>query len=213
MTIGIIGSGALGSNLARAFAKKGISATIATRRGPESLAALVSEVGPSIKAGTVAEAARADIVIVAVRFEALETALAGLPKWNNRIVVDSTNAVAFLEPGSPEAQDPTNPLAAYGIKAIDLGGRQSSEVFSALVPGARVVKAFNHLEVTALIEPELSGDQRVLFYSGDDADAKAEVRNLIETAGFFPVDLGSLVVGGQLTGLFGALSGINFIKV
>lgn len=213
MTIGIIGSGALGSNLARAFAKKGISAVIANRRGPESLAGLVREVGPSIKAGTVAEAASADIVIVAVRFESLETALAGLPAWNNRIVIDGTNAVIFLEPGSPETQDPTNPLAAYGIKAIDLGGRQSSEVFSTFVPGARVVKAFNHLEVTALVEPELSGGQRVLFYSGDDAAAKADVRKLIESIGFFPVDLGSLAVGGELADLLGALGGTNFIKV
>lgn len=213
MTIGIIGSGALGSNLARAFAKKGISAVIANRRGPESLADLIREVGPSIKAGTVAQAATADIVIVAVRFEALEAALAGLPAWNNRIVIDGTNAVIFLEPGSAETRDPTNPLAAYGIKAIDLGGKQSSEVFSTFVPGARVVKAFNHLDVTALVEPELSGGQRVLFYSGDDTAAKAEVRKLIESAGFFPVDVGSLVVGGQLTELSGALAGVNFIKV
>lgn len=213
MTIGIIGSGALGSNLARAFAKKGMSAVIANRRGPESLADLIREVGPSIKAGTVAQAASADIVIVAVRFEALETALAGLPTWNNRIVVDGTNAVIFLEPGSPETLDPTNPLAAYGIKAIDLGDKQSSEVFSTFVPGARVVKAFNHLEVTALVEPELSGGQRVLFYSGDDDAAKADVRKLIESIGFFPVDLGSLAVGGELADLLGALGGTNFIKV
>lgn len=213
MTIGIIGSGALGSNLARAFAKKGMSAVIANRRGPESLADLIREVGPSIKAGTVAQAASADIVIVAVRFEALETVLAGLPTWNNRIVVDGTNAVIFLEPGSPETLDPTNPLAAYGIKAIDLGDKQSSEVFSTFVPGARVVKAFNHLEVTALVEPELSGGQRVLFYSGDDDAAKADVRKLIESIGFFPVDLGSLAVGGELADLLGALGGTNFIKV
>lgn len=213
MTIGIIGSGALGSNLALAFAKKGISAVIANRRGPASLASLVSKLGPSIKAGTVAEAASADIVIVAVRFEALETALAGLPAWNNRIVIDGTNAVIFLEPGSPETLDPTNPLAAYGIKAIDLGDKQSSQVFSTFVPGARVVKAFNHLEVTALVEPELSGGQRVLFYSGDDDAAKADVRKLIESIGFFPVDLGSLAVGGELADLLGALGGTNFIKV
>src|SRR3954469_20258145 len=59
MSIGIIGSGALGSNLARALAKKGISATISNSRGPESLASLVQELGPSIKAGTVEEAAGA----------------------------------------------------------------------------------------------------------------------------------------------------------
>ena len=86
-------------------------------------------------------------------------------------------------------------------------------MFSTLVPGARVVKAFNHLEVTALVEPELSGGQRVLFYSGDDDAAKAEVRKLIESIGFFPVDLGSLAVGGKLADLLGSLGGTNFIKV
>jgi predicted dinucleotide-binding enzyme len=67
MTIGIIGSGGLGSNVARALANKGISAAISDRRGPDSLAALVAEFGPHIKAGTVAEAAAADIVLIAVR--------------------------------------------------------------------------------------------------------------------------------------------------
>jgi len=214
MSIGIIGSGGLGSNLARAFAKKSISATIANRRGPASLASFINEVGPSIKAGTVAEAASADLVIVAVRWEDLGTALNGLPAWNNRIVIDGTNAVAFLEPGSPETRDPTNPLAAYGIKAIDLGDKLSSNIFSTFVPGARVVKAFNHLDVNVLGQPEVSGGQRVQFYSGNHADAKAEVRKLIEATGYFPVDLGSLEIGGRLAGLpFGSLSAINFIKI
>ena len=214
MSIGIIGAGALGSNAARLLAKSGISATIANRRGPESLAGLVGELGPSIKAGTVAEAAGADIVLVAVRRVDLDKALGGLPAWNNRIVIDGTNPVAFLDPDSPEAKDPSNPLAAYGIKAIDLGGKHSSEMFRKFVPGARVVKAFNHLDVNVLPEPVVSGGQRVLFYSGDDADAKAEVRKLIERTGYFPVDLGVLDIGGPLASLpFGALAAINFIKI
>jgi predicted dinucleotide-binding enzyme len=91
MTIGIIGSGALGSNVARALVRKGIAATLSTRRGPESLAPLVAELGGSIKAGTVAEAASADIVPIAVRWTDLATALRALPAWNNRIVFDATN--------------------------------------------------------------------------------------------------------------------------
>jgi predicted dinucleotide-binding enzyme len=214
MSIGIIGAGALGSNAARLLAKSGISATIANRRGPESLAGLVGELGPSIKAGTVAEAASADIVLVAIRWVDLDKALGGLPAWNNRIVIDGTNPVAFLDPDSPDAKDPSNPLAAYGIKAVDLGGKHSSEMFRKFVPGARVVKAFNHLDVNVLPEPVVSGGQRVLFYSGDDADAKAEVRKLIERTGYFPVDLGVLDIGGPLASLpFGALAAINFIKI
>ena len=214
MSIGIIGSGALGSNVARLLAKSGISATIANSRGPKSLAGLVGQLGPSIKAGAVEEAASADIVLVALRWVDLEKALNGLPAWNGRVVIDAANPVEFLDPNSPDAKDPNNPLAAYGIKAIDLRGKHSSEVFREFVPGARVVKAFNHLDVKVLPEPAASGGQRVLFYSGDDVDAKAEVRKLIERTGYFPVDLGGLDVGGPLTGLpFGSLAAINFIKI
>jgi hypothetical protein len=214
MSIGIIGSGALGSNFARMLAKKGISATIANSRGPASLAPLVQELGPSIKASTVEEAARADMVLAAVRWIDIEKVFSRLPAWNGRIVIDGTNPVEFLDPTSPDASDPSNPLAAYGIKAVDLGPKYSSEVFRQFVPGARVVKAFNHLDVKVLKEPEVAGGRRVLFYSGDDAAAKAEVRKIIEGTGFFPVDLGSLDVGGPLASLpFGALSTHNFIKI
>ncbi len=214
MSIGIIGSGALGSNVARALAKKDLSAMISNSRGPASLAPLIAELGGSIKAVTVEEAARADIVLVAVRWSDLGKALAGLPAWNGRIVIDGTNPVEFLDPHSPDAQDPANPLAAYGIKAIDLGQKYSSELFCEFVPGARVVKALNHLDVQVLSQPEVSGGQRVQFYSGDDAAAKAEVRQLLEAIGYFPVDLGSLDVGGRLAQLpFGPLAATNFIKI
>jgi 8-hydroxy-5-deazaflavin:NADPH oxidoreductase len=214
MNIGIVGAGALGSNAARLLAKSGVSATIANSRSPQSLAGLVAELGPSIKAGTVEEAATADIVLVAVRWVDLEKALGGLPAWNGRIVIDGTNPVAFLDQDSPDAKDPTNPLAAYGIKAIDLGGKHSSQVFRTFVPGARVVKAFNHLDANLLPEPTMSSGQRVLFYSGDDANAKAEVRKLLERTGYFPVDLGVLDVGGPLASLpFGSLAAISFIKL
>jgi predicted dinucleotide-binding enzyme len=215
MNIGIIGSGSLGSNVARALARKGLAATISNHRGPASLAPLVAELGSSIiKAGTVAEAASADIVLVAVRWVDLGKALGGLPDWNGRIVIDGTNPVEFLDPDSPDAKDPSNPLAAYGIKALDLGGKYSSEVFREFVPGARVVKAFNHLDANVLAQPEVSGGQRVQFYSGDDAAAKAQVRKLLEAIGYFPVDLGLLDVGGRLAELpFGPLAATNFIKV
>ena len=214
MSIGIIGSGALGSNVARALAGKGLAAMISNSRGPGSLAPLIEEVGPSIKAVTVEEAAAADIVLVAVRWVDLRKVLSGLPAWNGRIVIDGTNPVEFLEPNSPDTKDPSNPLAAYGIKAIDLGGKHSSQVFREFVPGARVVKAFNHLDAQALAQPEVAGSQRVQFYSGDDSAAKAEVRKILEAAGYFAVDLGPLDVGGPLASLpFGSLAAINFGKV
>jgi 8-hydroxy-5-deazaflavin:NADPH oxidoreductase len=214
MNIGIIGAGALGSNLARAFAKVGVSAVISNSRGPESLAELVQELGPTIKAVTAEEAAKADIVFVAIRWVDLKRVLGELPAWNGRIVVDGTNPVEWIDPDSPDASDPSNPLAAYGIRPVDLGGRHSSSVVRDLVPGARLVKAFNHLDVNVLPEPEVSGGNRVLFYSGDDADAKTTVRSPIERAGFFAVDLGALDVGGPLASLpFGPLAGASFVKV
>jgi predicted dinucleotide-binding enzyme len=214
MSIGIIGSGALGSNVARMLAKRGIAATITNRSGPASLAPLIAEVGPSIKAGTIEQAATADIVLVALRWVDLEKALGRLPAWNGRIVIDATNAVEFLDPNSPDAKDPSNPLAAYGLKLIDLKGKHSSQVFRQFVPGARLVKAFNHLDVRLLPRPEVGGGRRVLFYSGDDATAKADVRKIMEAAGFFPVDLGTLDVGGPLASLpLGPLAGGSFVRI
>lgn len=213
-TIGIIGAGALGSNFARVLAKSGISATIANSRGPASLAALVDELGPSITAGTLQEAASADIVLVAVRWVDAEKVLGGLPAWNGRIVIDGTNPVEFIDPASPDANDPNNPLAAYGIKAADLGQQHSSQIIAQLVPGARLVKAFNHLDVNVLPEPEVAGGKRVLFYSGDDVAAKNTVRGLIEASGFSAIDLGALDVGGPLASLpFGALAMHNLVRI
>jgi predicted dinucleotide-binding enzyme len=198
MTIGIIGSGAIGAAFARTLARVGIEATISNSRGPETLKDLVRELGPSIKAGTRDEAARADIVLIAVNWAKLSAALAGLPDWNGRIVIDANNPI---EP----------PL----FKPFDLKGRVSSEVVADLVPGARVVKAFNHLRAEILAaDPQDSGGRRVLFYSGDDAAAKAEIAALIDRIGFTGIDLGSLAVGGKLAQFPGGpLPNQNLVKV
>lgn len=213
MSIGIIGSGALGSNVARALSRKGIAAMISNSRGPASLGPLVEELGPSLRAVAVQEAAAADIVIVAVRWVEVAKVLKGLPAWRDRIVIDATNPVEFLEPGSPDANDPSNPLAAYGIKAVDLGGRHSSQVLREFVPGAHVVKAFNHVDAKVLPQPEVAGGQLVQFYSGDDPTAKTQVREILQAIGYFPVDLGPLDVGGPLASLpFGTLAANTFVK-
>lgn len=210
MTIGIIGAGALGTSLARALGAAGVPTIISNSRGPETLSELVRGLGPSVAAGTTEKAAQADIVVLAVRWVDVERVLSSLPAWNNRIVIDATNPVEFLDPDSTDAKDPSNPLAVYGIKAADLGGRQSSELLREHVRGARLVKAFNHLNADVLTPRTSSGARTVLFLSGDEADAKAEVRALIEQAGFFAVDLGALDVGGPLASLFGPLATTTF---
>ena len=93
MTIGIIGSGAIGTALARTLARAGIEAVISNSRGPDSLKELVRELVPSIKAGRREEAARADIAFVAINWTKLPAALAGLPDWNGRIVIDANNPI------------------------------------------------------------------------------------------------------------------------
>lgn len=197
MTIGIIGSGAIGAAFARNIVRAGLEATIANSRGPASLEALVRDLGPGIKAGTREEAAAADIVFVAVNWTKLPEAMAGLPDWNGRIVIDANNAIE-------------SPL----FRPVELHGRASSEVFAELVPGARVVKAFNHLQAQTLAgDPRSEGGRRVLFYSGDDAPAKAEVAALIERLGFFGIDLGGLAGGGRLAQFpGGALPVHNLVK-
>ncbi|WP_245292850.1 NADPH-dependent F420 reductase [Pararhizobium arenae] len=197
MTIGIIGSGNIGSAFARALAGKGIAATIANSRGPASLSGLANELKPHIKAGTVEEAASANIVLVAVNWTKLPEALAGLPAWNNRIVIDANN-----------------PIEAPLFKPAELNGRLSSEIVADLVPGARLVKAFNHLQPHLLTgDPAAEGGRRVLFFSGDAAAAKADVAALIERLGFFGIDLGALSVGGRLVQFPGGpLPALNLVR-
>jgi 8-hydroxy-5-deazaflavin:NADPH oxidoreductase len=198
MTIGIIGSGAIGAAFARTLARAGIEATISNSRGPESLQELVRELGPSVKAGTREEAARADIVFVAVNWTKLPAALAGLPEWSGRILIDANN-----------------PIEAPLFKPVDLNGRVSSEVVTDLAPGSRVVKAFNHLRAAVLAaDPSSDGGRRVLFYSGNDSAAKADEAALIERIGFVGIDLGSLAVGGKLAQFPGGpLPNQNLVKV
>lgn len=184
--IGIIGAGQIGSAFARALARRHIPAVIANSQGPASLLPLTSELGPSLRAGSREEAAKADIILVAVNWSKLPDALAGLD-LRGRIVIDANNPI----------EPPT-------FQPLDLKGRTSSEVFSDLVPGARVVKAFNHLPAHLLAEEaQTEGGRRVLFFSGDDAQAKQAVAQLIDSLGFFGVDLGKLVADGRLAGIPG----------
>jgi 8-hydroxy-5-deazaflavin:NADPH oxidoreductase len=178
------------------------------------LRALTRELGSSIKAATVTEAAQADIVLVAVRWPSLKGALGGLPNWNGRIVIDGNNPVVDIDPNSPDANDPANPVAAYGIKLVDIGGRPSSSVFCELVPGARVVKAFGHLDAQVFANLDVPNGQRVFFLAGDDPAAKADITKLMGQLNLTSIDLGPLETGGRLFELpFGPLSVINLVKI
>jgi 8-hydroxy-5-deazaflavin:NADPH oxidoreductase len=197
MTIGIIGAGNIGLAVATTLARAGIAAIIANSRGPDSLKESVQHL-LTIEAVTREEAARADIVLIAVNWTKLSAAVAGLPAWDGRIVIDANN-----------------PVEAPLFKPVDLQGLVSSQVVAQLVSGARLVKAFNHLRADVLAsDPRADGGRRVLFYSGDDNTAKAKVSALIDRIGFAGIDLGSLAVGGKLTQFPGGpLPNQNLVRI
>jgi 8-hydroxy-5-deazaflavin:NADPH oxidoreductase len=195
----IIGSGAIGSAVAGHFASKSIEVLIANNRGPASLGDLVRKLGSKVRAATVKDAAKADIVILAVPWSAYADAVAGLAPWDNRIVIDAMNAASI----GPE-----------GFRPADLGGRPSSKVVADRLTGARVVKAFNTLPAAVLAsDPASNGGKRMLFLSGDDMPAKKEVAKLIDRLGFVPIDLGDFEMGSRLQQFpSGPLAGINVVQ-
>jgi 8-hydroxy-5-deazaflavin:NADPH oxidoreductase len=198
MTIGIIGAGLIGAAFARRLVRANVPAIISNSRGPESLVDLVADIGGPVRAGTREEAAAQKIVLVAVNWSKLPAALSGLPDFAGRIVIDANNPI----------EPPT-------FQPADLQGRPSTTVFAGHVPGARVVKAFNHLPAALLAEePDTAGGRRVLFFAGADAPAKAEVAGLIDKLGFFGVDLGRVTEGGQAINIpGGGLAILNLVRL
>ena len=135
MTIGIIGAGNIGQAIAKRLASAGIPASIANNRGPSSLSAIVQNLGAGITAAEIKAAAKADIVFLAVPWQAYADAVAGLAPWNGRIVIDAMNAAS---------------VGPDGFRPAELGGRPSSQVVADRLTDARVVKAFNTLQAGAL---------------------------------------------------------------
>jgi len=190
-SVGIIGAGRLGQAMARTARRAGRDVVIANSRGPESLAAVVSELGDGVSAGTAKQASAAGMVVIAVPWDSVPEAVQGID-WEGKAVIDATNDWA----------------------ADDLNGRTSSELVADLVAGARVVKAANTLGAEVLgSDPQEGGGRRVIFISGDDDDAKAEVVTLFQDAGFAAIDLGGLAAGGAMQQIHHPLAGVNLIRV
>jgi predicted dinucleotide-binding enzyme len=179
MSFAIIGFGKIGQALAKAFARNGVEVSVATARDPKSFASAAAAIGPTIMPKTLAEAVEADIVFLAVRFEAHRDVAKALPAWRGKTIVDVTNA--------------------YGVPPEELEGQPSSKAVAQAFTGARLVKGFNHLGAAVLAQdPAVHGGRRVVFLASDDDAAAAEVGLLAENLGFSPIKLGGLSEGGLL---------------
>ena len=175
----IIGFGNIGKALARSFARKGIDVSVATRRDPKSFASDAAAIGPEIIPTTLAEAVKADVIFLAVRFESHPDVAKALPNWQGKTIVDVTNA--------------------YGVPPEKLGGQPSSRIVAQAFTGGKLVKGFNHLGAAILDQdPAVHGGRRVVFLTSDDDGAATEIGALAENLGFSPVKLGGLSEGGLL---------------
>lgn len=196
-TVGVIGAGAIGQAFAKQLAGAGIDVILSNSRGPESLAGVVNQLGKHARAGTVRQAAGADIVFLSVGWGSAENVLRGL-NLEGRILIDATN-----------------PVLMPGFRKAELDGRNSTQVLSGWAKGARVVKAYNTLLSAVLAaDPKEGGGRRVVWVSGDDAAAKAVVLQLSERLGFAAIDLGGLALGGALQQFpGGVLPAIDLVKL
>lgn len=170
MRYAIIGFGAIGQALARAFARKRIEVVVASRRPPEALLSQAQVIGSTVVPRTLQEAIKADIVFLAVPFAEHREVAKNLASWQGKTIIDAMNG--------------------FGI---------SSAVVAKAFPGARFVKGFNHLPARTLAaDPSVEGGRRVVFLSSDDEGAAGPVAALAEELGFAPVNLGKLEEGGAL---------------
>jgi len=178
-TIGFIGAGHIGSQVARLAVNNGYDVILSNSRGPETLSDLIEALGPRARAATPADAAAAaDLVVVTIplgRYRTVPVApLAG------KIVIDTNNYYPQRDGRIPE---------------LEAGSTTSSELLQAHLPESKVVKAFNHIYAAQLTmdgTPTGTPNRRALVIAGDDAGAKKTVTELLDRFGFDTVDAGSL---------------------
>ena len=184
-TIGLIGAGHIGSQVARLAVANGYKVVISNSRGPETLSGLVTELGPNARAATPVEAARAgDLVVVTVPLKAYRAVPA--EPLAGKIVIDTNNYYPDRDGRIPE---------------LDNESTTTAELLQAHLPTSKVVKAFNHIyaaELTTHGQPAGTKNRRALVIAGDDADAKATVTRLLDQFGFDTVDAGPLKEGWRI---------------
>ena len=178
-TLGFIGSGNIGTAVARLAVAAGIDVVLSNSRGPETLAETVAELGERARAATPEEAARAgDWVVVSIPLAAYQqlpaATLAG------KVVLDTINYYPFRD---------------GRIEVLDSGKTTTSELVQEHLDGAQLVKAFNNISehhIPTLARPAAAADRTALPIAGDDPQAKSDAAHLISRLGFDTVDAGSL---------------------
>jgi predicted dinucleotide-binding enzyme len=184
-TIGLIGAGHIGSQLARLAVANGYDVVISNSRSPETLAPLIAELGPHARAGVPAEAAAAgEIVVVTIPLKAIGSV--PVKPLEGKVVIDTNNYYPRRDGHIPELDNETT---------------TTSELLQRHLPQSTVVKAFNHIyaaELTTHGQPAGTPNRRALVIAGDDAAAKRAVAELIDRFGFDVVDAGPLREGWRI---------------
>jgi len=184
-TMGLIGAGHIGSQLARLAVANGYDVVLSNSRGPETLEPLVAELGPGARAATPSEAATAgDIVVVTIPLKAIGTV--PVTPLKGKIVVDTNNYY---------------PQRDGHIAELDNESTTTAELLQKHLPESKVVKAFNHIyaaELTTHGQSKGTPNRRALAIAGDDAAAKRTVAEMIDRFGFDAVDAGPLKEGWRI---------------
>ncbi len=184
-TIGLIGAGHIGSQVARLAVANGYDVVISNSRGPETLSSLVNELGPRARAARAVEAAEAgDIVVVAIPLKNYRSVPVGPLK--GKTVIDTNNYYPQRDGHIPE---------------LDNESMTTAELLQTHLPTSKVVKAFNHIyaaQITTDGQPAGTKNRRALVIAGDDKEAKATVVRLLDQFGFDTVDAGPLKEGWRI---------------
>jgi 8-hydroxy-5-deazaflavin:NADPH oxidoreductase len=203
MRVGFIGAGNVTGTFGHHLINAGHTVVVSNSRGPETLADFVAGLGQGATAGTKQQAAECDIVILATHWAKVPDALKGVD-WRGRILIDATNAHVDAKPD----------ISLEGVTrsraALKANGRASSELVADMAAGARVVKSISNMPMAWIQDFSPNKPRTVIFASGDDAEAKQLVMELINSIGLVAIDLGSLAMGDAMHDVGGPLSGLEF---
>ncbi|MFZ0296872.1 MAG: NAD(P)-binding domain-containing protein [Candidatus Sulfotelmatobacter sp.] len=201
MKVGFIGAGKVTGTFGRHLINAGHTVVISNSRGPETLVDFVADLGPGAIAGTKEQAAECAVIILAVHWVNVREALKGID-WHGRILIDATNA----------HMDPMPDISLAGVtrSRAALKGRTSSEMVAEMAVGARLVKSISNMPMAWIQDFSPNKPHTVIFTSGDDAEAKQLVIELINSTGLVAIDLGSLAIGGAMHEVGAPLSAVEF---